>query len=160
MDDLLIVAAQVWNLAGKRPVGRKELAEVLYARLRWFPPSEAELVVQRLHESGLFVTGTEAGTWVGAPILEGVAVPLTYRPPERLGTMPAVAPPDLFERVLEETARRTKVPAAQLREEASRVEKELGVDPPTAALLVAWRREVDLPKLREEASRALRDGTR
>lgn len=162
MDDLRILAARAWDVAGRHPVERKDLVEVLYARLRWFRPSEAEELVSCLLQEGLFVEGPQPGTWVGAPSLDQVAVPLTYRPPP--GFRPprpssAPSPPPLLLRILE--AIRSSSPdedVGKLREEANELSTSLGVLPEAAALLLAARRGLPLPELREELDRQLREG--
>lgn len=156
MDDLRIVATRIWDLVGRRPCSTPELSEALFARLRWFPPSEAERIVRTLQEAHLFVPGAVAGSWRGAPELDDVAVPITYRPPPDLASTPASPPASLFDRILSETARRTNEPVDRLRTESVQVTKELGVLPEAAGLLVAWRRGLALVEPREELLRTLR----
>jgi hypothetical protein len=154
MDDLRIVATRIWDLLGRRPCTSADLSEALFARLRWFPPSDSERLVRTLLQAGLFVPGPSSGTWVGAKELDEVAVPLTYRPPPDLPLAPASAPAPLLDRVLGEVARGSHEPLERLRTEAAQVARELGVEGEAAAMLVGWRRGMALPKLREELRRA------
>ena len=156
MDDLRLVATRIWDLLGHRPASARELAEALFARLRWFPPSEAEQLVRSLQQAGLFLPGAKEGSWGGAPGLETVVVPITYRPPSNLASLPVTALASLADRVLAEAAAASHESLWALRQETDRLVRELLLLPGPAALLVAWRRGCSFPALREEAERELR----
>ncbi|MDE1821826.1 MAG: DUF2240 family protein [Euryarchaeota archaeon] len=159
MDDLRLVVTRLWDLLGRRPVSSKELVEALYARLHWFRPSEAEELVAEMQRQGLFQHGPSEGMLVASSEIEGIVVPITYRPPPNLRpSAAAVARPDLLARILETTAARSEVGMEALREETQKLAGELGVWPEAAALLVARRHGLDLPELREELDRRLREG--
>lgn len=157
MDDLRIVAARLWDLLGRKPVSSKELTEALYANLRWFPPTQAEHVVGMLQSAKLLQPGPTDGSWVASPEVQRMEVPLTYRPPTTLSSVPLVAAPtDLLSRILEEVARGSKEDVGALRAETMRSAESLGITPEVAALLVGRRRGLALPELRDQVDRRLR----
>ena len=160
MDDLRIVATRLWDLLGHKPSPPKEFVEALYAQLRWFRPSEAEQLVGAMQTERLLLPGPTPGTLVGAPELDAVAVPITYRPPADLRpSARSASARDLLTRVLEEVRASTGEDAGRLREETGKVAVDLGVLPAAAALLVASRRGLSLPALRERFGRELRHET-
>lgn len=157
MDDLRIVAARLWILVGRKPVPSQDLAVVLYKDLGWFPPTQSEQLVRLLQDAKLLLPGPTPGTLVAAPQVQGMDVPITYRPPSGLpkASLRSV-PEDLLSRVLSTLAPTTGESESTLREETQRAASALGVEPEAAALLVAWRRGIPLPELREEVDRRLR----
>ena len=152
MEDLRAIASRLWERAGRRPQSEAELEESLVFKLRWFKPTEARRVVRALLDSGLWVRSADGV--VAAEEVRGIEPPFSYHPPEPF-TLPDLSPP-LERRVLLRVASSTGEDPALLERELRELSSRLDVTPAVGAVLLAHRRGMDLPELREEAGRALR----
>lgn len=158
MEELRSIALRLWERAGRKPSTPADLEGILVFQFRWFRPSEGPNVVQSLLDHGLFRPVPPGERVELDPTLQGLAVPIAYRPPEAFH----LPPPGLAleERILDALVRATGSTSEELSAEVGRCARRAGVNRPVAALLVARARGVELPELAREAEGTLREDRR
>lgn len=151
MEDLKRTLALLFKRKGRERLTEKEFVLSASMDLRWFPPREA----QRLLDLGLkhgLLTLDDDGV-LPAFDLEGVEVPLDFVPtPDVLR-----GGDDLFERLLAAVAEGTGKPRRELAARINALRTELGIYPEVAALIAGMEEGVDVTPLVDEVEDVLRE---
>ena len=149
--------AALFRMRGHDAISESEFVMETSYKLRWFTPKEAQRLLQMGVDQGLL--STDAGNVRAAFDVEGVAVPVNYRPgPEVLAAPPK--PADLFAELLGRLQKATAQERPRLVARINQAQERMGVDVEVAAALVARSAGVDvadlLPDLEAEILRRSR----
>jgi|Deesub1362A_J573_1020465.scaffolds.fasta_scaffold00082_23 hypothetical protein len=142
MEEMKKVIASVFRKVGKQSVSMNDFVFCLSFDFRWCPPDEAREFVKRGLAEGLL----EADDNVFTPTfdLDGVDVPVAYRPPKEV-----FSKPDLFERILSRLCKKMEKKEAISR--INSLQERLKIlDAEVVALIIARNMNIDVEDLIDE----------
>lgn len=143
MDDLKRTVALLFRRKGRDRLTEKEFVLGASMDLRWFPPADAQRLLDLGLQRGLL--RMEGGRVEPAFDPDEVEVPLDFVP----GREMLEEEPDLFEELVETLVQGTGAPRKEVVARVNELRSRLGVYPEVAALLAGDHLGVDLSGYRE-----------
>ncbi len=154
MEGLKRTISLLFRRKGRERMSEREFVLSASMDLRWFPPKEAQRLLDLSVQKGL-VTVVEGGVEPTFD-LDAVEVPLNFVPTTEVlqGTG------DLFERILDAIARAAAVPRKDLAARVNGIQDGMGIYVEVAALLAARELEVDVSGFYPEVEARVREDRR
>lgn len=151
MEDLKRTIALLFRRKGRERMTEREFVLSASMDLRWFPPKEAQKLMDLSVKKGLLTI--EGGGLEPTFDLKGVEVPLTFVPtPEVLQDEG-----DLFDRILDEVANAASVVRKDLVARVNALRERMGIYPEVAALVAARERDVNVSAVQAEVEAMVRE---
>jgi hypothetical protein len=151
MEDLRRTIALLFRRKGRERMSEREFVLSASMDLRWFPPKEAQQLLDLGVKKGL-VTVEEGGV-EPAFDLQAVEIPLSFVPtPEVLKD-----PGDLFDRILDEITRALSRPKKDLAARVNSIQRRMGIYIEVAALLTGRELAVDLSSFYSDVEALIRE---
>ncbi|MFQ6012089.1 MAG: DUF2240 family protein [Thermoplasmata archaeon] len=151
MEGLKQTIALLFRRKGRERMTEREFVLSASLDLRWFPPKEAQRLLDLSVQKGLL---TVAGGGLEPTFdLKGVDIPLRFVPTAEVLENEG----DLFDRILDEIARSASAPRKELAARINAIRGRMGVYVEVAALLAGREAGVDVSDLVPEVEAMLRD---
>lgn len=151
MEDLKRTIALLFRRKGRERMSEREFVLSASMDLRWFPPKEAQRLLDLSVEKGLVLV--EEGAVEPAFPLEELEIPLNFVPTTEILQDTS----DLFDRILDEIARSKTAPRKDLAARVNAIQHRLGVYVEIAALLAGREVDVDLSGFHPEVEAMVRE---
>ncbi|MFQ5919084.1 MAG: DUF2240 family protein [Thermoplasmata archaeon] len=151
MEDLRRTIALLFRRKGRERMSEREFVLSASMDLRWFPPKEAQQLLDLGVKKGL-VTLEEGDVEPGFD-LAAVEVPLSFVPTAEVLQDPG----DLFDRILDEITRSVSRPKKDLAAQVNAIQRQMGISIEVAALLAGRELAVDLSSFHSEVEALLRE---
>lgn len=151
MEDLRRTIALLFRRKGRTRMSEREFVLSASMDLRWFPPKEAQQLLDLGVKKGL-VTVEEGGV-EPAFDLEAVEVPLSFVPTTEVLQDPG----DLFDRILDEITRSLSRPKKDLAARVNSIQRRMGIYIEVAALLTGRELAVDLSSFYPDVEAVIRE---
>lgn len=135
MSDLEKSITMLFRRKGKDSLTEQEFVSSASFDLRWFSPKDAQKLLDISLSGGHLKR--KNGSVMPTFDLEGVDVPLDYRPSKEVLEAHAKRPADLFSEIIDRIARTMSVPKREIVSKVNKKQEMLGIDVEPAALLVA-----------------------
>ncbi|MFQ5553263.1 MAG: DUF2240 family protein [Thermoplasmata archaeon] len=150
MEDLKRTIVLLFGRKGREGMSEREFVLSASMDLRWFPPKEAQRLLDLSVKKGL-LTVEEEGVEPTFD-LKAVEVPMGFVPtPEILQDAG-----DLFDRILDAIVRSTSTPRRELAARINAIQRGMGVTIEVAGLLAGREVGADLASLHAEVEESLR----
>ncbi|MFQ5986704.1 MAG: DUF2240 family protein [Thermoplasmata archaeon] len=150
MEDLRRTIVLLFGRKGGERMSVREFVLSASMDLRWFPPKEAQRLLDLSVKKGLLTV--EEGDVEPTFDMKAVEVPMGFVPtPEVLQDAG-----DLIDRILDEIVRSTSTPRKELAARINAIQRGLGVTIEVAALLAGREVGADLANLHPEVEESLR----
>lgn len=144
VEELRRALALLFRRRGRDILTEREFVLGASMDLRWFPPRDAQKLLEVALRSGLLVR--EGGDLRPTFDLAAEQIPLDFRPSAEI-LRAAPRPEDLFLIILGRVEAKAKTPRKTLVARANELQKRLGVHLEVAALLVAKEKGVEVSDL-------------
>lgn len=152
MDDLRNAIALLFRRKGRGELSEKEFVLSASMDLRWFPPRDAQRLLQRGLDANLLAS--DAGVIRPTFDVAAVDVPRDFAPgPSALDAPPG--PGDLFVRIVDAIAGRSGSDRRSVISSVNAVQERMDVELEVAALIAAHRAGVDVGPFLREVERRL-----
>ncbi len=148
MEELKKVIAFLFKRKGRDSLSEKDFVMSASMDLHWFPPRDAQRLLQSCLETKLLVP--MEGKLLPSFDIAGIEVPLDYVPPASVLETQTVAP-SLFLKVLERIVLKTAMERKQVVSMINSTQDELDLEADVAALVVGRELGVDVSDLIGEA---------
>lgn len=152
MEDLRKAIAVLFRRKGRDELSEKEFVLSASMDLRWFPPRDA----QRLLQVGLDSKLLELREGVVRPTFDAstVDVPREFAPSAEILQVPTPAKENLFVRIVDAISTATRADRRSVIASVNAIQERMDVDVEVAALIAARRAGLDIgPFLREAKER-------
>jgi hypothetical protein len=152
MEEVKKAIAFLFKRKGREAMSEKDFVMSASMDLGWFPPKEAQRLMQIGLDSKLLlvVDGKLKLSFDAA----GMDIPLDYKPPPAL-LQAGVAPPSIFVKVLERITAATKLERKQVVSMINSIQDMMDVEAEVAALIVGRDLGVDVSDLLDGAEREI-----
>ncbi len=152
MEEVKKAIAFLFKRKGRDSMLEKDFVMSASMDLGWFPPREA----QRLMQLGLDSKLLQASDGKLRPAFDisVIDVPLDYTPPSTL-LQAAVVSPNMFARILERIAAETKLERRQVVSMINSAQDKLDVEAEVAALIVGMDMGIDISDLLEDTEKEI-----
>ncbi len=154
MENLKRTISLLFRRKGRERMSEREFVLSASMDLRWFPPKEAQRLLDLSVQEGL-VTVMEGGVKPTFD-LQAVEVPLNFVPTTEVLQDAS----DLFERILDAIAKVGVAPRRDLAARVNGIQDGMGIYVEVAALLAARELEVDVSGFYPEVEARVRTGRR
>ncbi len=141
VEELRRALALLFRRKGRDTLTEREFVLGASMDLRWFPPRDAQKLLEAALRSGLLVQ--EGGSLKPTFELAAEEIPLDFRPSTEV-LRAAPRPEDLFLIILGRVEAKTKIPRKTLVARANELQQRLGIHLEVAALLVAREKGVEV----------------
>jgi len=139
VEDLRRAVALLFRRSGGGPMSEREFVFAASMDLRWFPPKDAQRMLDAALRVGLLTL--EAGRLRPAFEPSAVDVPLDFAPTAASFQIPE-PPQDLFAAIIGRIVEATGLETKSIVAEVNQVQQRMGIDIEAAALLVGRARGV------------------
>ena len=142
MDELRDAIALLFKRKGRDELSEREFVLSASMDLRWFPPRDAQRLLQLGLETKLLES--QGGAIRPAFDVAGVEVPRDYVPTSAILDVPTPASEDVFLRIVDAIAAKTRTDRKSVIASVNAVQEKLDVEVEVAALVAAHQIGVDV----------------
>ncbi|HEY7587192.1 MAG TPA: DUF2240 family protein [Thermoplasmata archaeon] len=142
MDDLRNAIALLFKRKGREELTEREFVLSASMDLRWFPPKDAQRLLQLGLETKLLES--QGGTIRPSFDVSSVDVPRDFAPTAKTLVAPMPSGEDLFGQIVNAIATRTKSDRRSVVATVNAIQERLGVEIEVAALVAAKRAGLDV----------------
>ena len=142
MDELRDAIALLFKRKGRDELSEREFVLSASMDLRWFPPRDAQRLLQLGLETKLLES--QGGAIRPAFDVAGVEVPRDYVPTSAILDVPTPASEDVFLRIVDAVAAKTRTERKSVIASVNAVQAKLDVEVEVAALVAAHQMGVDV----------------
>lgn len=142
------IIAFVFKRSGRERLSFNEFYFTISFDLNWFDPAEAKEFLNNAIKNKLLVK--EKDTIKPNIDIEKIEIPLGFRPSRKRKIAEASSKKDVFERIIERIMNRENIDEKTILERVNKIEKEKGLIPEIAALILCKEYNISIEDLFDE----------